>query len=248
MFNISRKTEEVAETPIKINLQLFAEDEPAEIDTPVDSSEDIEPVEEQAEEPEVAEPEPQVQSHEANRAFQEMRKRVDASENFARSLGYNSFEELQIAQQQQNYVNAGYDPAAAQLKAQFDILQSQVWEQNNRARIVEEKSKLQSEKYFKDLEPDIDKLLGVNPALSVEGCFKYLKGEKLNDLLAKETAATKQKTINNINSKSHLKTEGDGGKGDIGDIDINADTLQMYMDSGMTKAQAIAYHKKLYGK
>lgn len=60
--------------------------------------------------------------------------------------------------------------------------------------------------------------------------------------------AASQKTLNNLNSKSHLKTEGDGqGDSNASAIPMSADTLQMYMDSGMTEKQARAFHKKLYG-
>jgi hypothetical protein len=60
--------------------------------------------------------------------------------------------------------------------------------------------------------------------------------------------AAAQKTLNNLNSKSHLKTEGDGaGDSNASAIPLPPDTLQMYMDSGMTEKQARAFHKKLYG-
>jgi len=60
------------------------------------------------------------------------------------------------------------------------------------------------------------------------------------------TAAVKQKTLNNLNSKAHLKTEGDGAT-EGGDYHIPADTMQMYLDQGMSKKSAMAFHKKLYG-
>jgi len=63
----------------------------------------------------------------------------------------------------------------------------------------------------------------------------------------KEKAAA-QKTLNNLDSKKHLKTEGDGGAdSNASSIPLPGDTLQMYMDSGMTEKQARAFHKKLYG-
>ncbi len=60
--------------------------------------------------------------------------------------------------------------------------------------------------------------------------------------------AAAQKTLNNLNSKSHLKTEGDGaGDSNASTMPLPAETLAMYMDSGMTEKQARAFHKKLYG-
>lgn len=66
------------------------------------------------------------------------------------------------------------------------------------------------------------------------------------EIKRKATEAAKQKTLNNLSGKSHLKTEGDGS-GDPSDSHIDADTLQMYLDQGMSKADAQKYHKKLYG-
>jgi hypothetical protein len=88
-----------------------------------------------------------------------------------------------------------------------------------------------------------------------EICEKIKKGYTLTDAYAsanraelrqKTTAAAKQKTLNNINSKQHLNTEGDGA-GETNDIHIPEDTMQMYLDMGMDKKAAMKYHKKLYG-
>lgn len=60
--------------------------------------------------------------------------------------------------------------------------------------------------------------------------------------------AASQKTLNNLNSKAHLKTEGDGaGDSNASTIPLPAETLAMYVDTGMTEKQARAFHKKLYG-
>jgi hypothetical protein len=64
----------------------------------------------------------------------------------------------------------------------------------------------------------------------------------------KTQKAAAQKTLNNIHSKSHLRTEGDGaGDSNASAIPLPVETLQMYLDSGMTEKQARAFHKKLYG-
>jgi len=66
-------------------------------------------------------------------------------------------------------------------------------------------------------------------------------------LLQKKTEAAKQKTLNDLNSKKHLKTEGDGATEAAATTTLSPETLEMYMDSGMTEKQARAFHKKLYG-
>jgi hypothetical protein len=67
-------------------------------------------------------------------------------------------------------------------------------------------------------------------------------------ILEQTQKAATQKTLNNLNSKSHLKTEGDGaGDSSSSSTPLSRETLQMYIDSGMTEKQARVFHKKLYG-
>ena len=109
----------------------------------------------------------------------------------------------------------------------LETLEKRLLERENNARIAEEKTALRDKKYFTELEPEIDKVLSINPNLSVETVYKYIRGEKIEELLAKETAATKQRTLNQIGSKQHLKTEGDG-EGDIDTVNIPTDTFRCY--------------------
>jgi hypothetical protein len=75
----------------------------------------------------------------------------------------------------------------------------------------------------------------------------WIASNHKNILEQKEKAAA-QKTLNNLDSKKHLKTEGDGGAdSNASSFPLSGDTLAMYMDSGMTEKQARAFHKKLYG-
>ncbi|HOM97738.1 MAG TPA: hypothetical protein PLY41_05500 [Acetomicrobium sp.] len=178
-------------------------------------------------------------------AERETRALSDRQNRFAKMYGYNTFEELEQAAQLQQYTNQGYSPAEAELIARLDNLEQRLMENVNKARITEEKAALKEQRYFKELEPEIDKVLSVNPNLNVEAVYKYIRGEKLDELLAKETAAAKQKTLNQIGSKQHLGTEGDG-EGDVDSVNVPAETLQMYMDMGMSKKDAVAHYKKLY--
>lgn len=178
-------------------------------------------------------------------AEREMRALEERQNNFARMYGYNSFEEMEYAAQLQQYTNQGYSDAEAERLARLEVIEQRAMLRENNARIAEEKAALKTKKYFSELEPDIDKVLAVNPSLNVESVYKYIRGEKMEELLAKETAATKQKTLNNINSKQHLNTEGDGA-GDTDSVNIPAETLQMYLDMGMNKKDAVAHYKKLY--
>jgi hypothetical protein len=221
----SSKTEKVADSPLTIDLQLFAEDEPIEPIDPVDPSDPVDPEpsnpEVQAEPPEVADPEPDkpVQDSSTNKAFQEMRHRIEAADRFAKSRGFESFEEMEVYAQQQELIDQGIDPATAQLQVQFNQLQQQIQQNSNMMRIQQDKAKLQGQKYFKDLEQDIDKMLAVNPSINVGLAFEFLKGKKMEELIAKESKAVQQRTLNNMNSKSHIKPDGKSTDNDFIDVD-----------------------------
>lgn len=79
--------------------------------------------------------------------------------------------------------------------------------------------------------------------LSLSDCF-YLEQRK--QIAAKKVEATKQSTLNNLAGKAHLKVEGDGAA-DANDVNVPSETLSMYMDMGMSKKEAVAHYKKLYG-
>lgn len=79
--------------------------------------------------------------------------------------------------------------------------------------------------------------------LSLSDCF-YLEQRK--QIAAKKVEATKQSTLNNIAGKQHLKVEGDGAT-DANDISVPSETLSMYMEMGMSKKEATAHYKKIYG-
>ena len=96
-----------------------------------------------------------------------------------------------------------------------------------------------------------DSVFGINFSSTKDifvpkGLVDQVIGQEKSVEIIKKAAA--QKTLNNLNSKSHLKTEGDGaGDSNASTIPLPAETLAMYMDSGMTEKQARAFHKKLYG-
>lgn len=145
------------------------------------------------------------------------------------------------------------DPEYQQLKQQNQLLQDQMKQEQQRQlqskleqEIINDHKSLKEE--YGDLVPDLDKL--------DESTIKRMqKGYSLADawlvsnkqsVMQNASKAAKQKTLNNLNSKAHLKTEGDGAN-EGNDIHVPTETLQMYLDQGMSKKDAIAFHKKLYG-
>jgi hypothetical protein len=154
-----------------------------------------------------------------------MRGQVERAERLAKSLGFTSVEEMESEAQRQVYVNQGYDSQAAQRLAEMDTKMKDFETIKRESQIAREKAEVANEKFFKDLEPDIDKLLEANPGASVKDAYFYARGQKLDELLAKESKASSQKTLNQINSKSHIR--GDGRGVDIDDIEVDPDEYKI---------------------
>ena len=155
---------------------------------------------------------------------QALTSRLDAIENQSKQQQEQS--QQQTLQQQQE----------AHAK---ELLQS--WE-SDRAKLAGEYGDLVPKDLNNLDQAVIDKL---QKGYSFEDAWYTTNRSKIVEQREKAAA---QKTLNNLNSKSHLKTEGDGaGDSNASTIPLPADTLQMYMDSGMTEKQARAFHKKLYG-
>lgn len=115
-------------------------------------------------------------------------------------------------------------------------------------RNMRQKDALKDKMFFKELEPDIDALIGANPAVDVETAFKYLRGERMEDLVKqREQDARKQATqqaLNNINGKAHLKSEGSGDE--IDTTSVPPETMAMYkrMNPKWTTEQIVKDYKK----
>lgn len=97
-----------------------------------------------------------------------------------------------------------------------------------------------------DISPDVWKAFNAgNSGLTLTEVFR---AKNHDAIISKTAAASKQRTLNNINSKKHLSTEGDGGaENSADDVTIDSETMDYYKGMGMTKAQATKHHKKLYG-
>ena len=260
----SAKTEEVAKTPIKINLQLFGDTDPVDPidDEPIEEVELVDGVD-----PEPADPEPVKQTPDENAKYAAARREAEREANalkqrqdaFAQKYGFQTFEEMEAYQQQQEaeqqrqaYLQQGVNlDLINQLVSNHPDVKMAKMQQIN-AQLDADFAELKKEYPESGLKTLAD--LAMLPTYG-EICEKIRRGYSLTDAYAsanraelrqKTTAAAKQKTLNNINSKQHLNTEGDGA-GETNDIHIPDDTMQMYLDMGMDKKAAMKYHKKLYG-
>lgn len=177
---------------------------------------------------------------------------ADIAAKFGQSHGINTLEQFETALRNQQYQESGIDPNMIN-----QLIESHPAIQQAKQQQID--TKLNGE--FEDLKrqfpesglKNIEDLTALATYDSIVA--KVKKGYTLADayesanraeLRNKAQAAAKQKTLNDINSKQHLNTEGDG-EGETNDVHIPSDTMQMYLDSGMTKKEAIKFHKRLYG-
>ncbi len=175
------------------------------------------------------------------------RQRKEAENNTAR-----------MREIEQQYREQGWDidaiRAIVRNDPEFQALKAKNEQYETMLRKQQEDQKLMND--YRELVAEFGDQIKKPEDIPPEVWRKYQKGYSLVDAYvsvsrksliagAKESGA--QKTLNTLQSKQHLRTEKDGADDDVGDVHIPEDTLQMYIDQGMTRAQALKYHKKLYG-
>lgn len=200
---------------------------------------------------EVAEPEKPVQSDEDNKIAAAARRKVEAElqaarnqqDQLAKELGYNNFDEVLEAQARQKYEDQGYDSEQAERMMRLDKVETEMRQRENQARVQTEKAELRNQKYFAQLEPEIDTYLGQIPDANVKAIFNMIKGEKMDELITQETKAAKQRALNNMNNKDHIKADGKGAEIDSTFVDEEEFQIARKFDRGLTK-EAYAKWKK----
>jgi hypothetical protein len=203
----------------------------------------------------------------AEAAEKELQAREQWIQNMFAQYGVKNWQDYQAkmegqvkAQREQQLKEAGVDPRMieqiikndpelVQLKQQNQVLQQQMQQTQENARLVEEFNGLIKE--FGEQFPELQ-----DPAaIPKEVWQKYNSGYSLADaflvtqrgkIMEKQSEKAKQSTLNKINSKQHLKTEG-AGESEGTDVNIPKDVMEMYKEMGFDKKQAQKYHKKIYG-
>ena len=175
----------------------------------------------------------------------------DIAAKYGASLGIYNLQQFETALLNQQYQEKGIDPYMINQLIESHPAIRQAKQSQIQSQLKEDFEELKTqfpESGLKNLE-DLTTL----PTYQAI-CDKVRRGYSLADayestnraeLRSKQQAAAKQKTLNNINSKQHLNTEGDGS-GDVNDVHIPEETMRMYIDMGMSKKQAQAHYKKLY--
>jgi hypothetical protein len=229
--------EAVVESQVKLNLQLFANDdedlsddgwgEYADDESKEDSADDSESLDkgndedESGKNPEFAnlDKSKAKQNKDENAIYASMRRKAEAEE---RAKIAREREELDIARRQfeeekrinsitqekvwQKADDEGISEEAARklliLEEKERLFQEREKRISREAEIREQKKRLKGEKYFAELEDEIDKMLSTHSDVNVEGAFHYLRSVKLDDLLTGKLKAQEQRTIANMHDKA----------------------------------------------
>jgi hypothetical protein len=132
----------------------------------------------------------------------------DIAERYGTQYGITTLEQLDAAIERETQrvqsQQAGIDPDVIDKLLEKKLSNNPVIKQTQdyftKARIAEEKTAIKDMKFYKELEPEIDKILKANSRLSVKEVYTYLKGEKADELYEKASkTAAGQAVENHIN-------------------------------------------------
>jgi hypothetical protein len=155
-----------------------------------------------------------------------------ALQKAARITGYDSVdaylqavEKAEKEAEAKQYQQAGIeDPKAIEKLLNEHPVIKQTQEYFNKARIADEKAALKEKRFFKDLEPDIDKVLASNPTLSPKFVYEYMRGQRFEELLENETKAAQKKGVEDFINQGKRGTESsDAPAVDEKTLDFTAD-------------------------
>jgi hypothetical protein len=192
---------------------------------------------------------PPAQDDKTNAAFAQMRREKEAYEQQIQNMnamianqyghmGITTFEQYQQAIQEQQqeaerqqYIDAGLPEELVNKLSRVDeVLQQAETEKFNRL-LTDNFSNLQKEypelvKAPEDIPPEVwQKWNDGKTGLSLTDAYELVNKKAIREHLQE---ASKQSTLNKVNSKSHLRGNGGEGADDVDLTSIPPDTLQMY--------------------
>lgn len=139
----------------------------------------------------------------------------DIAARYGTANGIYTLEQLEAAIEQENqkkqYQESGYDPKVIkdfikeQLSSDPDLKQGK--EYLKKIQNADEKTTLQGKKFFKELEPEIDKVMKTNPNLSVTDVYTYLKGIRSDELYENAAKAAAGIAVENHINQAKRGTE-----------------------------------------
>lgn len=192
----------------------------------------------------------------AARRAAEMKARDDLiAEMYGESHNIRTYADYQKAleaqrqkEQEENLTSKGLPEDVAKEIIESRKFREQVKEREYEAQIEKQKAVLKDKPFFVDLEPDIDALIKETRAkgqqVDVEVVYKYLRGEKMDELLAKAQKDAEKRTVANIHdrAKRGIPAGTDGGNAD--DVDMSDINLDMARAFGNDPKEIAKYVKK----
>lgn len=214
------------------------------------------------------------QTSKQDRAFADMRKKLEAAEKEAKQYrelnnkaaylfkdyGVKSIDEYisklevqELENKKEKLKDAGYTDEQVEEMVKTEVENLKLKQEVESYKKQQEDVKLMTA--YDAVAAEYPELVKAPEDIPPEAWLKFEKGYSLLDAFESvnrkqiremERQKAAQKTLNNLNSKKHLKAEGDG-PGNASDTMIDQDALQHYLDMGFSKKDAIAHYKKLYG-
>jgi hypothetical protein len=176
-------------------------------------------------------------------------------DTFAKKFGYSSFEEMEQAeaereakeaeeQQRQYYQSKGIDPEAVNQLIDEHPMVKQAKEITAKTRIATEKAALASKPFFAECEADVDKILAINPDLPVELIFNNVRGQKLDELLAKSDSNAVKRTIADIHDRKSRGLTSSSDSEPEPEVELSAEGKKMAAAFGNDPKEIAKYVKK----
>ena len=178
--------------------------------------------------------------------YDKIKERADEADSFidraAKAVGLSRQEYVEtIAKAEKesainNYAEK-YDvnPETAEtlLKQQQEIddMKQQSQERDRVGIIAQQKASLRDNKIYQILESDIDDMLERMPNVDVDTAFKYLKGERFDELMATAKSTATKSAVADIQDKDRLGTKRGGARNSV--PTHTSEVLELAKDMGL---------------
>ena len=183
-----------------------------------------------SEDEDVADPQSKKQSPEENAQYKKMRLKAEKDAREKLESERRKLEEMRLQIEQEEaekkilneYMNPekvaelAYDEGVSEevarriLRAETQkIIDAEKSKVKQRYQEVQEQKKaLQSKKYFQYVEKDVDALVEQNPNVSYEMAYKFVVGDKIDELEGKVSKDVEKRTIANLHDRSRRRSIG----------------------------------------
>lgn len=149
----------------------------------------------------------------ARKEIEEMKRKQEEERIEKESIDSITYEDIQKVAYDMN-VSEEYAKKllVAEAKNEATKKKAEYYEQFN--KIQQQKAELKDKPFFNELESDIDNMLKDNPSLEPKTAYIYLRGEKFDELISKQSSIKEKSMIANMQDKSRRKSVSSDGSTD----------------------------------